>query len=182
MPGVGVGGLFANLFNPGLDDRLAQHITPNPNPLAQQGGPAAPGSVDALGNPSPSKPPPGSNLAPAAVTQPDPANAANIAALTQPSNAYAADALRAHRMDALSADLNQNLAGRRGGLRHRAATGFQAGRAPRRRRRSRGFARGPQRHPRAAGHHDHRQRACPLHGQRSYLRSDLVAVAWPARV
>ena len=39
MPGVGVGGLFANLFNPGLDDRLAQHVTPNPNPLAQQGGP-----------------------------------------------------------------------------------------------------------------------------------------------
>jgi hypothetical protein len=111
MPGVGVGGLFANLFNPGLDDRLAQHITPNPNPLAQQGGPAAPGSVDALGNPSPSKPPPGSNLAPPAVTQPDPANAANVAALTQPSNAYAADALRAHRMDALSADLNQNLQG-----------------------------------------------------------------------
>ena len=77
MPGVGVGGLFANLFNPGLDDRLAQHITPNPNPLAQQGGPAAPGTVDSLGNPSPSGPPPGSNLAPAAVTQPDPVNAAS---------------------------------------------------------------------------------------------------------
>ena len=100
MPGVGVGGLFANLFNPGLDDRLAQHITPNPNPLAQQGGPAAPGSVDSLGNPSPPKPPPGSNLAPAAVTQPDPVNAS-----------YAADLLKAHRMDALSADLNQNIQG-----------------------------------------------------------------------
>ena len=100
MPGVGVGGLFANLFNPGLDDRLAQHITPNPNPLAQQGGPAAPGSVDSLGNPSPPRPPPGSNLAPAAVTQPDPVNAS-----------YAADLLKAHRMDALSADLNQNLQG-----------------------------------------------------------------------
>ena len=111
MPGVGVGGLLSGLFNPGLDDRLAAHITPNPNPLAQQGQGAQPGTVDALGNPGPSGPPPGSNLAPAAVTQPDPANAANVAALTQPSNAYAADMLRAHRMDALSADLNRNLEG-----------------------------------------------------------------------
>ena len=111
MPGVGVGGLFANLFNPGLDDRLAQHVTPNPNPLAQQGQPAKPGQVDDLGNPVPSGPPPGSNLAPAAATQGDPINAANMAALTQPSNAYAADLLKAHRMDALSADLNNNIQG-----------------------------------------------------------------------
>ena len=100
MPGVGVGGLFANLFNPGLDDRLAQHITPNPNPLAQQGQGAQPGTVDALGNPSPSGPPPGSNLAPAAVTQPDPVNAS-----------YAADLMRYDRMNKLSDDLNRNLQG-----------------------------------------------------------------------
>ena len=108
MPGVGVGGLFSNLFNPGLDDRLAQHVTPNPNPLAQQGQGAQPGTVDSLGNPSQPAPPPGSNLAPAAVTQGDPITAANMAALTQPSNAYAADLLKAHRLDALSADLNRN--------------------------------------------------------------------------
>ena len=46
MPVAGAGGFLSSLFFPGLDDRLAQHITPNPNPLAQQGGPAAPGSVD----------------------------------------------------------------------------------------------------------------------------------------
>ena len=43
MPGVGVGGLFANLFNPGLDDRLAQHITPNPNPWPSKGVQPRPG-------------------------------------------------------------------------------------------------------------------------------------------
>ena len=99
--GTGVGGLFASLFNPGLATRVAQHITPNPNPLAQQGGPAAPGSVDSLGNPSPSGPPPGSNLAPAAVTQPDPVNA----------NSYAADMMRYDRMNRLSDNLNRDLQG-----------------------------------------------------------------------
>ena len=100
MPGVGVGGLLSGLFNPGLDDRLAQHITPNPNPLAQQGQPGQPGTVDSLGNRNPpiqpSGPPAGPqgpNLAPAAVTAPDPVNAS-----------YAADLLKASRMDALSAD------------------------------------------------------------------------------
>lgn len=39
MAGVGVGGLFSGLINPGLDERIAQHLTPNPNPLAQQGQP-----------------------------------------------------------------------------------------------------------------------------------------------
>ena len=98
--GAGTGGFFASLFNPGLATRVAQHITPNPNPLAQQGGPAAPGSVDSLGNPSPSGPPPASNLAPAAVTQPDPVNAS-----------YAADLMRYDRMNKLSDDLNRNLQG-----------------------------------------------------------------------
>ena len=107
MPVAGAGGFLSGLLFPGLDDRLAQHITPNPNPLAQQGQPAKPGQVDQLGNPVLSGPPPGSNLAPAAVTQPDPANAANVAALTQPSNAYARDALAATRRDAMGAGLNQ---------------------------------------------------------------------------
>ena len=98
--GTGTGGFFASLFNPGLATRVAQHITPNPNPLAQQGGPAAPGSVDSLGNPSPSGPPPASNLAPAAVTQPDPVNAS-----------YAADLMRYDRMNKLSDDLNRNIQG-----------------------------------------------------------------------
>ena len=105
MPGVGVGGLFSNLFNPGLDDRLAQHIMPNPNPLAQQGGPPNPKGVDSLGNPVPIQQPNVSNLAPAAVTQPDPVN-----------SSYAADLLKAHRQDALSADLNRNLEGMAAGF------------------------------------------------------------------
>ena len=105
MPGVGVGGLFANLFNPGLDDRLAQHVTPNPNPLAQQGGPVNPKAVDSLGNPVPTQQPNVGNLAPAAVTQPDPVNAS-----------YAADLLKAHRMDQLSADFNRNLEGMAAGF------------------------------------------------------------------
>ena len=109
--GAGVGGLFASLINPGLALRVAQHITPNPNPLAQQGQPNAPGSVDSLGNPVPSAPPPGSNLAPAAVTQPDPANAANITKLTQPDPSYAADVMRYNRMNQLSDDLNRNFQG-----------------------------------------------------------------------
>ena len=105
MPGVGVGGLFANLFNPGLDDRLAQHVTPNPNPLAQQGGPVDPKAVDSLGNPVPAQQPNVGNLAPAAVTQPDPVNAS-----------YAADLLKAHRQDALAADLNRNIEGMAAGF------------------------------------------------------------------
>ena len=100
MPGVGVGGLFSSLLNPGLDERLAQHITPNPNPLAQQGGQPNPKAVDSLGNPVPAQQPNVGNLAPAAVTQPDPVNAS-----------YAADLLKAHRMDELSADFNRNIEG-----------------------------------------------------------------------
>ena len=103
--GVGVGGLFASLFNPNLAGDVARHITPNPNPLAQQGGPAAPGSVDSLGNPSPSGPPPGSNLAPAAVTQPDPVNAS-----------YAADLMKYQRQSALADDLNRNIQGMAAGF------------------------------------------------------------------
>ena len=72
--GIGAGGMIASLFNPGLASSVAQHITPNPNPLAQQGQPGD-GTVDSLGNPT--KP----NLAQPAVTQPDPANAANVAKL-----------------------------------------------------------------------------------------------------
>ena len=109
--GVGTGGFFASLFNPGLASRVAQHITPNPSPLAQQGGPAAPGSVDSLGNPAPSAPPPGSNLPPPASTQPDPANAANVAKLSQPDSSYASDFMRYNRMNQLSDDLNHNLQG-----------------------------------------------------------------------
>ncbi len=95
--GTGVGGFFASLMNPNLAGDVARHVTPNPNPLAQQGGPAAPGSVDSLGNPTPS---PGLNLAPPAVTQPDPVNAS-----------YAADLMRYDRMNKLSDDLNRNLQG-----------------------------------------------------------------------
>ena len=167
MPGVGVGGLFSNLFNPGLDDRLAQHVTPNPNPLAQQGGPVDPKAVDSLGNPVPAQQPNVGNLAPAAVTQPDPVN-----------SSYAADLLKAHRQDAAVGGLQPEHRGRGGGFRHRAATSVQAGRPSRRRQRSGRFARGPQRHPRDAGPDDPGQRACPLHGIRGDLRSDLVAVAW----
>ena len=98
--GVGVGGLIASAMNPGLATSVAQHITPNPNPLAQQGQPGAPGSVDSLGNPVGGQPPPGANLAPAAVTQADPINAS-----------YAADLMKYNRMEALSSDLNRNIQG-----------------------------------------------------------------------
>ena len=92
----GVGGLLGQLFNPGLDDRLATHLTPNPNPLFQQGQGA--GTVDSLGNASPSAPPPGSNMAPAASTQPDPVN-----------NSYIADLLAAQRRDANAQTFNEGL-------------------------------------------------------------------------
>ena len=95
--GTGVGGFFASLMNPGLAGSVAQHITPNPNPLAQQGGPPGPKDVDSLGNPVPAQQP---NLAPAAVTQPDPVNAS-----------YAADLMRYDRMNKLSDDLNRNIQG-----------------------------------------------------------------------
>ena len=98
--GTGVGGFFASLFNPNLAGDVARHITPNPNPLAQQGGPAAPGSVDSLGNPTGPSGPSVSNLAPAAVTQPDPINAS-----------YAADLMRYQRQSALADDLNRNIQG-----------------------------------------------------------------------
>ena len=106
MPGVGVGGLFANLFNPGLDQSLAAGITPDPRPLAQQppGGPGAPGQ--GVGGPQGSNAAQQPNLAPAAITAPDPVTAQYNAALT--ANA---DRLRASRLDALSADLNRNIEG-----------------------------------------------------------------------
>ena len=106
--GTGVGGFFASLMNPGLATRVAQHLTPNPNPLAQQGGPAVPGAVDGQGNPVPS---PGSNLAPAATTQGDPVNAPNVARLSQPDPSYVADTMRYNRMNQLSDDLNRNIQG-----------------------------------------------------------------------
>ena len=98
--GTGVGGFFASLFNPNLAGDVARHITPNPNPLAQQGGPAAPGSVDSLGNPTGPSGPSVSNLAPTAATQPDPINAS-----------YAADLMRYQRQSALADDLNRNIQG-----------------------------------------------------------------------
>ena len=106
--GTGVGGFFASLMNPGLATRVAQHMTPNPSPLAQQGGPAAPGAVDGQGNPVP---PPGSNLPPSAATQPDPVNAPNVAKLSQPDPSYVADTMRYNRMNQLSDDLNRNIQG-----------------------------------------------------------------------
>ena len=106
--GTGVGGFFTSLLNPGLATRVAQHLTPNPSPLAQQGGPAAPGSVDSVGNPVP---PPGSNLPPSAATQPDPVNAPNVAKLSQPDPSYVADFMRYNRMNQLSDDLNRNIQG-----------------------------------------------------------------------
>jgi hypothetical protein len=95
--GVGAGGLIGGLMFPGLDDRLAQHITPNPNPLAQQGGPPNPKAVDSLGNPVPMQPQQ-PQLAPAAVTQPDPVNAS-----------YAADLLKAARRDEMGQGINLGL-------------------------------------------------------------------------
>ena len=169
--GTGVGGLFASLFNPGLATRVAQHITPNPNPLAQQGGPAAPGSVDSLGNPSPSGPPPGSNLAPAAVTQPDPVNAS-----------YAADLMRYDRMNKLSDDLNRNIQGVAAGF-GTAQQQASKHRGPRPRRRRGRFARRPRQTSKGC-----RTRRSPTTSMPASwrtlrsLRSDLVAVAWPARV
>jgi hypothetical protein len=93
---IGAGGLIGGLMFPGLDERLAQHITPNPNPLAQQGGPPNPKAVDSLGNPVPTQPQ--QNLAPAAVTQPDPVNAS-----------YAADLLKAARRDEMGQGINLGL-------------------------------------------------------------------------
>ena len=95
MPVGGVGGLLGNLFNPGLDDRLALHMSPNPNPLAQQGGPPGPKDVDSLGNAVPAQQP---NLAPAAVTQPDPVN-----------SSYAKDLLAASRRDANAQMFNEGM-------------------------------------------------------------------------
>ena len=103
--GVGAGGMIASLFNPGLASNVAQHITPNPNPLAQQGQPGD-GTVDTLGNPT--RP----NLAQPAVTQPDPANAANVAKLANPPDpSYAADMMRYQRMGQLSDSLNHSIYG-----------------------------------------------------------------------
>ena len=100
--GTGAGGMIASLFNPGLATSVAQHITPNPNPLAQQGQPGG-GTVDSLGNPT--QP----NLAQPAVTQPDPANASNVAKLTDPS--YAVDMMRYQRMNQLSNSFNRSIQG-----------------------------------------------------------------------
>jgi hypothetical protein len=103
--GVGAGGMIASLFNPGLASSVAQHITPNPNPLTQQGQPGD-GTVDTLGNPT--RP----NLAQPAVTQPDPANAANVARLANPPDSSAAlDYMRYQRMGQLSDSLNHSIYG-----------------------------------------------------------------------
>jgi hypothetical protein len=106
MP-IGAGGLISDLWFPGLDDKMARHITPNPSPLAQQGGPPQPGQVDSLGNPSPPQPPPGANLPPSASTQPDPVVAANTAKLLDSS--YAGDALKYIRRDEMGRGLNLGL-------------------------------------------------------------------------
>ena len=106
----GVGGLFGQLINPGLDMDIARQMTPNPNPLAQQGpGGVGPKSVDQLGNavPTSSQQPP---LAPAAVTQPDPVNAS-----------YNANLIKVAQRDAYAADLNRNLEGVAAGAGTRAA-------------------------------------------------------------
>ena len=100
--GTGAGGMIASLFNPGLATSVAQHITPNPNPLAQQGQPGG-GTVDSLGNPT--QP----NLAQPAVTQPDPANASNVAKLTDLF--YAVDMMRYQRMNELSNSFNRSIQG-----------------------------------------------------------------------
>lgn len=103
--GTGIGGMIASLANPGLAGSVAQHITPNPNPLAQQGQPGG-GTVDSLGNPT--QP----NLAQPAVTQPDPANAANVQKLANPpDSSYAADMMRYQRMNQLSDSLNHSIQG-----------------------------------------------------------------------
>lgn len=95
---VGAGGLIGGLMFPGLDERLAQHLTPNPNPLAQQGGPVNPKAVDSLGNAVPIQQPNVGNLAPAAVTQPDPVNAS-----------YVADLLKAAQRDEMGQGINLGL-------------------------------------------------------------------------
>ena len=68
----GAGGLLGQLFNPGLDDRLATHLTPNPNPLFQQGQGAQPGTVDGLGQSKSGRRPSRLEYGPASSTQPDP--------------------------------------------------------------------------------------------------------------
>jgi hypothetical protein len=104
---IGAGGLISDLWFPNLDDKMARHITPNPSPLAQQGGPAQPGQVDSLGNPSPPPPPPGANLPPSASTQPDPVVAANTAKLLD--NSYASDAMKYIRRDEMGQGINLGL-------------------------------------------------------------------------
>ena len=104
---IGAGGLISDLWFPNLDNQMARHLSPNPSPLAQQGGPAQPGQVDSLGNPSPPQPPPGSNLPPSASTQPDPVVAANTAKLLDTS--YAGDALKYIRRDEMGQGINLGL-------------------------------------------------------------------------
>jgi hypothetical protein len=103
--GVGTGGFFASLMNPDLAGRVAQHLTPNPNPLAQQGQGAQPGAVDSVGNPSGGAPPPGANLPPSASTAPDPVNAS-----------YIADLMKYQRVSAAADDLNRNIQGMAAGF------------------------------------------------------------------
>jgi hypothetical protein len=96
----GVGGMLGQVLNPGLDDRIATHLSVNPNPLAQQGVASQdPKAVDAVGNPVPQQPPqPGANLAPGAYTQPDPVN-----------NSYIKDLMAAQRRDANAATFNEGM-------------------------------------------------------------------------
>ena len=92
MPGVGVGGLISNLVNPGLDDQIGAAVTPNPNPLAQQGQPPAATS----GSP---------NMPNAAATKQDPVSA-NLASLL----------LKRQHQAELAADFNQNIQGMAAGF------------------------------------------------------------------
>ena len=129
-PGIGTGvgaGFFTSLLNPGLATRVAQHLTPNPSPLAQQGVHSRAGGCRwPRCNPVPS---PGSNLAPSAATQPDPVNAPQRSeAVAAGSVLCVADFTRYNRMNQLSLDdLQPQHPGRGRGIRDRAATSLQAG-------------------------------------------------------
>ena len=91
MPGAGLGGLISNLINPGLDDQIGAAITPNPNPLAQQGQPPATSGSPTLPN--------------AAATKMDP-YVGNLAAML----------LKRQHQAELAADLNNNIAGMAAGF------------------------------------------------------------------
>ena len=96
----GVGGLVGNLFNPGLNDQLAQSLTPNANPLADQASKGNP----ATGAPgSPQQPQP--NLPNPAVAGQDPVTGNLIAQL-----------LRKQQLEANEQSLNEGLQGMAAGF------------------------------------------------------------------